>query len=254
MSRNPFPWMIGAMTLLSCAPGAKEPEPAAPRRAQALSAGTTGGARERTFHSAIPKTDLLAATRARLPQPVDEAVFAAAADKVNAYTYVPSNQPETATDPGQPAGTSFAADAKAAIARVALLQGGQVEVACMFRPCVVKGDFDGDGIPDLAVQIARKQDGVRGVGMLTSGSQPQVLAAGNAGPLGTDTLWAESWSVESVSGPKGQYQALKASGASPAGAILKLTGPDAAGVAYLERAPGGGAVQLKAAVTSGAVQ
>jgi len=246
-TRRLLPLAIGGLTLLCCAPTSGDPAPAPSSRASALTVTT----RERTFHSAIPKNELLAATRARMAGPIDEAAFAVSAEELNAYVYAPSSAPEPSSDPGRPVGTSFAADARAAVAQAGMLQGGGVKVACSFRPCMVRGDFDGDGIPDFAIQVARKQDGAGGVGLLLSGSQPQVLAAGNAGPLGTDTIWADGWSVEPAAAV--QSGALMVADASPAGAVIKLVGPQGTGVAYLQRVSVGGVVQLKAAVTSGIV-
>lgn len=238
----------GVLMLVACAPKAQEQGPGALARPKAVAVD----ARDRTFHSGVPKSDLLAATQARLGDSVDPVAFAAAAEKVNAYAYAPTSEPEPSSNPGAPVGTSFAADARSAAARVALLQGGEVEIACAFRPCMVRGDFDGDGVSDVAIQVARKTDAAGGIGLLLSGTPSQVLAAGNPGPLGKTTIWADGWTVEPVAAP--QTTALKAAGARPAGAVIRLTGPAASGVAYLERAAAGGSVQLKAAVTSGVVR
>src|SRR5262249_28582304 len=68
------------------------------------------------------------------------------------------------------------------------------------------GDFNGDGVNDIAVLITRREDGNRGIAILHAGaSQPIILGAGQAvrdGIVG-DFYWPGAWSVYPKS-PVGQ--------------------------------------------------
>jgi len=64
-------------------------------------------------------------------------------------------------------------------------------------PFLLEGDFDGDGRRDVAVLVARRDTGARGVAFLHAGSaQPHVVGAGHAlGNGGDDFSWMDAWSV-----------------------------------------------------------
>jgi hypothetical protein len=65
-------------------------------------------------------------------------------------------------------------------------------------PSVLHGDFDGDGRPDVAVLVERRDGGAQGIAMVHAGSQRAVvLGAGNAiGNGGDDFSWMDAWRVQ----------------------------------------------------------
>ena len=64
-------------------------------------------------------------------------------------------------------------------------------------PSSLEGDFDGDGLPDLAVQVQQRANHKRGILIVHRGNlSVHVLGAGNAfGNGGDDFGWMGQWSV-----------------------------------------------------------
>jgi hypothetical protein len=65
------------------------------------------------------------------------------------------------------------------------------------NPVMLQGDFNGDGVVDIAVLVTRKRDGIKGIAVLHGGEgQPIILGAGHAvGNGGHDFSWLGEWSV-----------------------------------------------------------
>jgi hypothetical protein len=62
-------------------------------------------------------------------------------------------------------------------------------------PCILYGDFDGDGQRDMAVQVASKSDFDAGIAIVLSGHPVVLLGAGSGSTLGDDYLWMRGWTV-----------------------------------------------------------
>jgi len=82
-------------------------------------------------------------------------------------------------------------------------------VATDLDPSVLTGDFDGDGRPDVAVLVARRATGARGIAFLHAGSpHAWVVGAGHElGNGGDDFSWMDAWSVQPrgrVAGQRGE--------------------------------------------------
>jgi hypothetical protein len=108
-------------------------------------------------------------------------------------------------DPGRPNGASFLEDFAVA-ARYA--KANKLIVACETRPCTMRGDFDGDGRKDLAVQVQDTAKQRAGLVVIMAGRQ-QILGAGVIGsPMGDD------WTAT----PRVRLQVKSAMGSPPAGA------------------------------------
>ena len=94
-------------------------------------------------------------------------------------------------------GSPFAADSAAADATtratVEKAFGGGVAVSCYVSPCILRGDFDGDGRVDVAVLVAGRS-GKRGIAVLPARGKPAVLGAGHPlGNGGDDFAWMGRW-------------------------------------------------------------
>jgi len=93
-------------------------------------------------------------------------------------------------------------DAVDATTRAAVEKLG-VDVSCYVSPCVLAGDFDGDGKADAAVLVVRK-DGKRGIAIVPARGQPSLVGAGHAvGSGGDDFKWMNQWELH-PQGPVGQ--------------------------------------------------
>jgi len=89
---------------------------------------------------------------------------------------------------------------------IARAYGGKVVRSCWLNPapeaaaidaCVRRGDFDGDGRPDVAVLVVEAAEPRRkGIALLTSDAERSLLGAGNAvGNGGADFSWMDAWRV-----------------------------------------------------------
>jgi hypothetical protein len=183
--------------------------------------------KERTFEQIPPPAELLARARESMGEKYDEKVAAEVEQELAAYVYKPSDQPEPASDPGEPLGASFLADATVATEKIAGGFNQRVEVRCAVRPCLTRGDFDGDGRPDLAAQVTEREEYRTGIALLIGDAQ-HLLAAGTEGELGDDLLWLDAWHVEpSAKGLPLEGEAL--------GAVLVLDGPERHAAIYFVR-------------------
>lgn len=65
------------------------------------------------------------------------------------------------------------------------------------NPFLLHGDFNGDGVIDIAVLVTRRRDKSQGIAVLHAGaSQPIILGAGHAiGNGGNDFSWMGAWTV-----------------------------------------------------------
>jgi hypothetical protein len=182
---------------------------------------------ERTFESIPSPAELLAQARESMGDKYDEKVAAEVEQELAAYAYKPSEEPEPALDPGEPLGTSFLADTTLATEKVAGSFDQRVEVRCAVRPCLTRGDFDGDGRPDLAIQVTEREEYRTGIALLIGDAQ-HLLAAGTEGELGDDLLWLDAWHVEpSAKGLPIEGEAL--------GAVLVLDGAERHAAIYFVR-------------------
>ena len=91
-----------------------------------------------------------------------------------------------------------------------LAESASLKLSTRINPFVLRGDFDADGQPDLALLVEQTQSGKAGIAILhRSDRKPVVLGAGrNFGNGGDDFEWLDIWNVQakgklkSVSKPK----------------------------------------------------
>ena len=73
------------------------------------------------------------------------------------------------------------------------------EIDCRLEPCMIHGDFNGDGKKDLAVLIKQRNTRVQGIAVLhSSGTAGNffILGAGHEiGNGGKDWSWMDVWSL-----------------------------------------------------------
>jgi hypothetical protein len=154
-------------------------------------------AREPTFESIAPPSELMEKLRANLPSPVDtdaeRQAIAEIEQELGAFQYVPSSEVAILAEPEEPMGASFAADMAMTDERLTQIFSGAVVVGCGLRPCVHYGDFDGDGHRDMAVQVVEKANSQAGIVFLLANRMYAVLGAGRASEVGADLLWVMSW-------------------------------------------------------------
>ena len=72
------------------------------------------------------------------------------------------------------------------------------EIVLEVNPFMQRGDFDGDGQPDIAMLVRHRQTGTRGIVILHQGhATPHVMGAGTTfGNGGDDWNWLWVWRVE----------------------------------------------------------
>ncbi|QSQ17401.1 hypothetical protein [Myxococcus landrumensis] len=158
--------------------------------------------------------------------------------------YQPSSTLPPAESPGTPIGQSFTADLKNLHQRTLQAFGSSTLLLCTFPPCTLRGDIDGDGLPDLVGQIASSGDLKMGVVFALGNNTQQKLAAGAPSSVGDDLSWVTAWSLETRNEPS------QSGGAPVTTTILHLQGkndndqPQAA-KAYFTRTTPGGPSQMK---------
>jgi hypothetical protein len=154
---------------------------------------------EPTFQTFPSVDELLERVRARLKDPVDTAeeqeAMAVLQQEVEAFQYIPSDTVALEEAPEEPVGTSFLADMQAMEERLEKLFGGTIEVSCGVRPCVQYGDFDGDKLRDMAVQVVETEEDRAGIAVLLSNGTHALVGAGQPSELGEDLLWVLSWKL-----------------------------------------------------------
>lgn len=74
---------------------------------------------------------------------------------------------------------------------------GQYELSPFLKPAYLQDDFNGDGVPDLAVLVIEKATQKKGILLIQKKkSACHVFGAGNSFGKGSDDFtWADSWSV-----------------------------------------------------------
>jgi hypothetical protein len=74
---------------------------------------------------------------------------------------------------------------------------GQYELDPFLKPAYLQDDFNGDGVPDLAVLVIEKSTQKKGILLIQKKkSQCEVFGAGNSFGKGSDDFsWADTWSV-----------------------------------------------------------
>lgn len=98
------------------------------------------------------------------------------------------------------------------------------------NPFMQRGDFDGDGKPDLALLVEAKSNKKLGVLILHRNSKPALLGAGVPfGNGGDDFSWLDLWSVEDKGTIHGPPETLQGDGL-----ILTKEG-SASGLIYFEK-------------------
>ena len=152
---------------------------------------------EPTFQTFPSVGQLLEMLQKRRPDPVDTAEEAEAMaqlqSELEAFQYFAPDTVALDAEPEEPVGTSFLADLQTMEARLETLFGGVVEVSCGIRPCVQYGDFDGDELRDMAVQVVENKEDRAGIAILLSNGTHALVGAGTPSELGEDLLWALSW-------------------------------------------------------------
>ena len=80
----------------------------------------------------------------------------------------------------------------------ALKKAHTLKISTRVNPFVWRGDFDGDGKPDLALLVQQTTSGKEGIAILFRGkAKPLVLGAGTRfGNGGDDFSWMDLWNVE----------------------------------------------------------
>jgi len=73
----------------------------------------------------------------------------------------------------------------------------RIELSAAVNPFYQRGDFDGDGRPDLAILVREKSTGKIGILVLHRVGKPTLLGAGRSfGNGGDDFAWIDQWAVE----------------------------------------------------------
>jgi hypothetical protein len=77
--------------------------------------------------------------------------------------------------------------------------GKKYEVSFQVKPCNLRGDFNGDGKPDVAVLVKQRSTGRLGIAIVHGASNKvTIVGAGTAiGNGGDDFEWMDSWEVRS---------------------------------------------------------
>lgn len=79
----------------------------------------------------------------------------------------------------------------------ALKLNGQYELTPFLKPAYLQDDFNGDGVPDIAVLVMERSTQKKGILLIQKKkSQCEVFGAGNSFGKGSDDFsWADTWSV-----------------------------------------------------------
>ena len=94
-----------------------------------------------------------------------------------------------------------------------------IELYPGLNPFYQRGDFDGDGKPDLAILVRDKATGKIGILMLHRVGKPVLLGAGRPfGNGGDDFAWIDQWSV--ADGGSNPRRRSEASASEPADALF----------------------------------
>lgn len=161
------------------------------------------------------------------------------------FQYQPSSTLAPSAEPETPLRGSFAADLKEFTQRIKQAYGNTAVLVCTFPPCVQRGDFDGDGQADWAVQVAEPTKLKTGVAFVLGNNTQSLLAAGTPSALGEDLTWVSSWSLGTV------QQAGTSGPGTVATTVLRFNGTNDQGgaqsaKAYFARATTGGPTQMSA--------
>ena len=72
-----------------------------------------------------------------------------------------------------------------------------LEISTRLNPYVWRGDFNGDGKPDLAILVSKTATKKQGILLLFRAKTPLLLGAGKTfGNGGDDFSWIDNWHVE----------------------------------------------------------
>jgi hypothetical protein len=186
---------------------------------------------EKTYEQLPTPSELMTLLRETIREPVDtpeeQQALAEVEQELTAYQYVPSGTleqpPAQPVAQDEPVGNSFLEDSTTVRTLLESTFGDEVKVSCGVPPCILYGDFDGNGQRDMAVQVASRADFDAGIAFVLSGQPIVLLGAGNPGPLGDDYLWMRGWTV-----------AAAAPGSGFAGTSLVLLGEPEQAVAGLD--------------------
>jgi FG-GAP repeat len=82
-----------------------------------------------------------------------------------------------------------------------------LEISTRLNPFVWRGDFNGDGKPDLAIFVSRAATKKQGILLLFQAKTPLLLGAGKSfGNGGDDFSWIDYWHVEDRGSKHGNYR------------------------------------------------
>ena len=81
-----------------------------------------------------------------------------------------------------------------------------LEISTRLNPYVWRGDFNGDGKPDLAILVSQTTTKKQGILLLLQAKTPLLLGAGKTfGNGGDDFSWIDYWHVEDRGTKHGNY-------------------------------------------------
>ena len=82
-----------------------------------------------------------------------------------------------------------------------------LEISIRLNPYVLRGDFNGDGKPDLAIFVSHAITKKQGILILFQAKSPQLLGAGKSFLDGDDNFsWIDYWHVEDRGSKHGNYK------------------------------------------------
>jgi hypothetical protein len=147
----------------------------------------------------VKSTHLSAAFKARLEARVGATKAKEVLAKFDSYKYQPSDALPPPRPAGEkPVGNSHLADLRTVHERLQSAYGTTVVLSCDAPPCILQGDFDGDGKRDLAAQVGKGGTDERGVAVLITAGPTYVVGAGRGpvGAFGTNLVWLRHIRVE----------------------------------------------------------
>jgi hypothetical protein len=221
------PWLTAfslCLGALGCTQVEPSPRVSAPR--PSVSAALEEQEPEPTFELLPSPEELVERMHEHLRDPVDTEeewnALAQVQEELHGFQYTPSSE-VVVPEPEEPLGESFGADSQSVEARLESLFGGRVVVSCGLPPCILYGDFDGDGRRDQAVQVMHKTRQADQVTLLflLANERHALLDVQQTNDKGDDLLWVLDWKVL-PSNPEQPRATLRLDGVENSQALVQV--------------------------------